>query len=52
MKLFIFDERPFLAFRGLASNMKLYFCIPHDPVYQFYNYQLEMNDFPVREKCV
>ena len=42
----------FLAFRGLASNMKLYFCIPHDPVYQLYNYQLEMNDLPVREKCV
>ena len=42
----------FLAFRGLASSMKLYFCIPHDPVYQLYNYQLEMNDLPVRGKCV
>ena len=42
----------FLTFRGLTSNMKLYFCIPHDPVYQLYKYQLEMNDLPVREKCV
>ena len=42
----------FLAFRGLASIMKLYFCIPHDPVCQLYNYQLEMNDLPVREKSV